>query len=57
MAIVVSCEEHLAVGSLTYMELLKKDGMEEEVDVFTLYSFLLPVETSINKPTLGATGQ
>ena len=33
MATVVSQEEHLAVELLNYVDLLKKDGMEEEANV------------------------
>ena len=31
------CKEHPAFESLTYVELLKKDGMKEEADIFVLY--------------------
>ena len=48
MVTAASCEEHLAVESLTYVELLKKDGMEEEADVFALYSSSLREATGIN---------
>ena len=40
-------EEYLAVELLTYVELLKKDGMEEEAVVFTLYSSSLQVAMGI----------
>ena len=39
MVTVVSREEHLVVESLTYVELLKKDGIEEEADIFTCLHF------------------
>ena len=47
MVTVVSVEEHLAVESLTYAELLKEDGMEEEADVFALHLSSLRVATGI----------
>ena len=34
MVTVASYKQHLAVESLTYVELLKKDGMKEEADIF-----------------------
>ena len=57
MATVASHMEHLAVGLLTYAELLKKDGMEEEADFFAaLYSSLVRVTTGI-KPSSGTIEQ
>ena len=45
---VTSGKEYLEVELLTYGELLNKDGMEEEADVFTLYMSLFRVATDIN---------
>ena len=42
------------VESLTYVELLKKDGVEEEAYIFALYSSSLQVAMGI-KPTSGTT--
>ena len=46
----------LAVMSLTYVELLKIDGMEEEADVFALHSSSLQVAMGIKTAT-GSIGQ
>ena len=37
IATVASREEHVVDESLTYAELLKKDGTEEDADIFALY--------------------
>ena len=52
LATVAACEEHLVAKSLTYAELLKKDGMEGEADVFAPFSPLLRVAT-ITKENVG----
>ena len=54
--IVTSHKEYPAVRSLTYVCRAAKDGMEEETDVFALYSSSLRVAMGI-KSTSGTVGQ
>ena len=56
MMTILSHEGHLAVGLLTNAELLKKGGMEEDANVFALYSPSLQIATSV-KPASGTIGQ
>ena len=44
---VASREKNLVVQSLTYMEPTKKDEMDEEANLFVLYSSSLRVATDI----------